>query len=54
MCNLDTARKSAVEVAAHFRVSNPVASNSGENVYPSTPGVVVREADGQRMMQSMA
>ena len=29
------------------------ASNAGEEVYPSYPGVVVRESDGQRIMQSM-
>ncbi|MDO7843563.1 SOS response-associated peptidase [Sphingomonas immobilis] len=53
MCNLYTVRKSAAEVAAHFRVRNPVASNAGEEVYPGTPGLVVREADGERILQSM-
>lgn len=33
MCNLYTVRKSAAEVAAHFGVANPVASNAGEEVY---------------------
>ncbi len=53
MCNLYTARKSAAEVAAHFRVSNPVANNAPDEVYPGTPGLLVREAAGERVMQSM-
>jgi len=53
MCNLYTVRKSAAEVAAHFGVVNPIQSNAGEEIYPGAPGVVVREAEGQRLMQSM-
>ena len=53
MCNLYTVRKSAAEVAAHFGVANPVQSNAPEEVYPGTPGVVMREQDGGRLMQSM-
>jgi putative SOS response-associated peptidase YedK len=53
MCNLYTARKSAAEVAAHFGVKSPLASNAPDEVYPGTPGMVVREADGARVMQSM-
>lgn len=53
MCNLYTARKSAAEVAAHFRVKDPFQSNAPEEVYPGTPGMVVREQDGARVMQSM-
>ena len=53
MCNLYTVRKSVAEVAAHFRVANPVATNAPEDVYPGRPGLVVREADGRRVMQSM-
>jgi putative SOS response-associated peptidase YedK len=53
MCNLYTLRLSAAEVAAHFRVANSVASNASEEVYPGTPGMVVREAEGERVMQSM-
>lgn len=53
MCNLYTERLSAADVAAHFGVENPFASNAGEEVYPGTPGIVVREQDGARMMQSM-
>jgi putative SOS response-associated peptidase YedK len=54
MCNLYTQRLSAAEVAAHFGVENPIASNAGEEVYPGAPGVVVREEAGARVMQSMA
>jgi len=53
MCNLYTARKSAAEIADLFGVADPVQSNAPEDVYPGTPGVVVREADGVRVMQSM-
>ena len=53
MCNLYTERLSAAEVAAHFGVANPIQSNAGEEVYPGTPGVVVREQEGARVMQSM-
>lgn len=53
MCNLATVRKSAAEVAAHFGVVNPVATNATGDIYPGTPGLVVREQDGARVMQSM-
>lgn len=53
MCNLYHLRKSAAEVAAHFRVETPVQSNAGEEVYPGYPGVVMREAAGARLLQSM-
>ncbi len=43
MCNLYTVRLSAAEVAAHFRVPNPMQSNAPEEVYPGTPGMVVTE-----------
>jgi putative SOS response-associated peptidase YedK len=46
-------RKSAAEVAAHFGVADPVASNAPEEVYPGTPGMVVHEVDGVRTMRSM-
>jgi putative SOS response-associated peptidase YedK len=54
MCNLYALRKSASEVAAHFRVSTPIASNSAEEVYPGAPGIAVREQQGERLMGSMA
>jgi len=53
MCNLYTVRKSAAEVAAHFGVANPIATNASEEVYPGTPGLVITEADGAREMRSM-
>src|SRR3546814_20332562 len=53
MGNLDTVRKSAAEVAAHFGVSDPTQSNAPEEVYPGYPGMVVRETEGARIMQSM-
>lgn len=55
MCNLYAVRKSAAEVAAHFRVTLPAAQfNAPEEVYPGYPGMVVREAEGSRLLQSMA
>jgi putative SOS response-associated peptidase YedK len=48
MCNLYTVRLSAAEVAAHFRVPNPMQSNAPEEVYPGTPGMVVTENEGVR------
>lgn len=53
MCNLYTVRKSAAEVAAHFGVANPIQSNAPDEVYPGTPGMVVIEREGVRIMQSM-
>ncbi len=47
-------RKSAAEVAAHFGVAAPVTQfNAPDEVYPGTPGMVVREQDGTRLLQSM-
>lgn len=53
MCNLYTVRQTAAEVAAHFGVSNPLQTNAPQEVYPGTPGMVVREEGGARLMQSM-
>jgi putative SOS response-associated peptidase YedK len=54
MCNLYTVRKSAAEVAADFGVSAPVTQfNVPEDVYPGYPGMVIREQDGERQLQSM-
>jgi len=53
MCNLYTVRKSAAEVAAHFGVAAPSQFNSPDETYPGYPGMVVREANGQRVLQSM-
>ncbi len=54
MCNLYTSRKSAAEIAAHFRAQIPTSFNFGEGeVYPGGPGLVVRESDGERILQQM-
>ena len=53
MCNLYTVRKSAAEVAAHFGVSAPASFNTPDENLPGYPGMVVREHDGQRILQSM-
>jgi len=55
MCNLYTERLSAAEIAAHFGVDVPdIASfNVSEEVYPGYPGMVVRENEGRRVLQSM-
>ncbi|WP_374145813.1 hypothetical protein [Sphingomonas sp. 28-63-12] len=50
MCSLYTVRKSAEEIAAHFGVDIPTGFNTPEaEVYPGPPGLVVREAEGQRV-----
>lgn len=53
MCNLYTVRKSAAEVAAHFGVDVPTEFNTPEETLPGYPGMVVREAEGARILQSM-
>ncbi|WP_426387584.1 SOS response-associated peptidase [Sphingobium sp. R-21] len=55
MCNLFTVRKSAAEVAAHFGVTLPVTQfNAPDEVYPGYPGMVVREKEGARVLESMS
>lgn len=54
MCNLYTNRKSAAEVAAHFRARMPTLFNLGEGeVYPGGRGMVVREEAGERVLEAM-
>lgn len=53
MCNLYTLRRSMAEVAAHFDAHAVAGSNAGEEVYPGYPGMVVRTAEGQPLLQSM-
>ncbi|TCI00779.1 DUF159 family protein [Roseococcus sp. SYP-B2431] len=54
MCNLYTVRQNPAAIAAFFGVTAPRASfNTPEESYPGGPGLVVREADRQRMLQSM-
>ena len=55
MCNLYAVRRSAAEVAAIFGVtSGGTGFNAPEEVYPGAPGLVVREQDGVRVLESMA
>jgi putative SOS response-associated peptidase YedK len=55
MCNLYTNKKSAAEVASHFRAQVPINFNAGGGeVYPGGPGMAVREQEGQRVLQGMA
>ncbi len=54
MCNLYTVRKSVEEVARHFGVTPPTSfPNVPAEAYPGTPGLVIREENGQRILQSM-
>jgi putative SOS response-associated peptidase YedK len=54
MCNLYTTRKSAAEIAAHFQAKIPSLFNAGQGeVYPGGHGIVVREREGERILQSM-
>ena len=46
-------RKSAADVAAHFGAKIPAAFNSPDEVVPGYPGMVVREKDGERILQLM-
>ena len=53
MCNLYTTKKSAAEVAAYFGTREPTLFNTPEDILPGRPGMVVREQDGERILQSM-
>ena len=54
MCNLYTSKKSAAEIAAHFKAEMPTLFNVAEgDIYPGGPGLVVREQDGRRVLQAM-
>jgi len=54
MCNLYTVRRSRDEVAGFFRARKPpVEPNLPDDILPGSPGLVVREADGGRVLQSM-
>jgi putative SOS response-associated peptidase YedK len=41
------------DLADHFGVATAQASNAAEEVYPGTPGMVMRERNGARVLQSM-
>ncbi len=54
MCNLFTARVTASEIASAFAARKPSNVNAGGgDVYPGGPGLVVREQDGERVIQAM-
>ncbi|MEJ5979646.1 SOS response-associated peptidase family protein [Novosphingobium sp. PS1R-30] len=55
MCNLSTVRKSAAEVAAYFNVAPPdiAVFNAAEETFPGYPGMVVREVDDRRRLETM-
>ncbi|OHD00916.1 MAG: hypothetical protein A2885_13500 [Sphingopyxis sp. RIFCSPHIGHO2_01_FULL_65_24] len=54
MCNLYTNKSTVAEMADLFRTSRDYGFNAPAEVYPGYPGIVVREQDGQRILQSMA
>lgn len=54
MCNLYTVRKSAAEIAAHFGTDVPTGFNTPEEVVRGRPGLVIREHEGRRVLESMA
>ena len=54
MCNLYTVKKSVDEIAAFFGVAaSGNRPNVPEELYPGAPGLVVREEDGTRLLESM-
>jgi putative SOS response-associated peptidase YedK len=54
MCNLYRTKTAPAEIASLFRATIPLNFNAGPgDVYPGGPGMVVREADGQRVLESM-
>jgi hypothetical protein len=44
---------SPAEVADHYGIKNPLATNAGGEVYLGGIGMVVREEDEQRVLQTM-
>ena len=54
MCNLYTTRTNAADIAAHFKARQPSLFNMAPgDVYPGGPGMVIREAGGERILQGM-
>jgi len=54
MCTLYTTRKSRDEVAQTFRARRPpIEPNLPDDILPGGPGLVVREADGERILQPL-
>ncbi|MCC6828268.1 MAG: SOS response-associated peptidase family protein [Novosphingobium sp.] len=56
MCNLYRNSTGAAEVARLFKVEpgDIATGNAAEEVYPGYPGMVVREQEGHRVLQSMS
>jgi len=53
MCNLYTERLSPADVANHYGIDDPMATNAGGEVYPGGIGMVVRQHEGRRVLQTM-
>ncbi len=54
MCNLYSVKKSAAEIAAFFGMTSAGAQfNTPDETLPGYPGLVVREQDGARVLESM-
>ena len=53
MCNLYTNKSTVQEMANLFRTPATYGFNAPADVYPQYPGIVVREDQGQRILQQM-
>ena len=53
MCNLYTNKSTVQEMADLFKTVPSHGFNVAEEIYPGYPGIVVREQDGERVLQSM-
>ena len=53
MCNLYTNKSTVQEMADLFRTPAAYGFNAPDEVYPGYPGIVVREHEGARVLQSM-
>lgn len=53
MCNLYTNKTTVQEMADLFKASANHGFNAPADVYPGYPGIVVREHEGERILQSM-
>lgn len=51
MCNLYTQRLNPADIAGQFGVIARPNTNAGGEVYPGSPGMVVREENSSRLMQ---
>ena len=54
MCNLYSVQTSANEIACHFGVAMPVAADVPTETIRGSAGLVVREAKGRRILQSLS